>query len=405
MQKNYSTAYLTAVCCSVYLVMGMAFSMIGVGLEEFAGQLSSSATTVGSLFFLCQGGASFLMLFAVGPLIDRLGQRPVLIAGSLLCAVSMAGLTRVESLSEACGILFVMGAGGAGLNGGVNTLVNYLFPQNPGRALNLSNIFFGLGAVSLPFMAGWLLNSLELKGLLWITAGICSVPALLLFFDGFPVGVRVEFFSLRSAVRTLGDTRVALFGSIVFLYVGLEASLGIWSRPALIELWKLKSPLDQFVLSGYWGAIVVGRLLAGTVFQHIEGHRLVWRCSLGAVIGLAVFNLAGSVYVAAFALWFSGLCFAPIFPSTLGCVGRTFTNYTGTIFSLMIALGVLGGVVVSTLVGKIAGTSALAHGFYLVLAVCLAMLALQTIVLRRAQKEVQGTHKSVISGLGQEGSV
>ena len=405
MQKPYSTAHLTAGCCAGYLVMGLVFSMIGVGLEAFASQLSSTATVVGSLFFLCSGGATFIMLFVVGPLIDRFGQRPVLIAGSLLCAGSMLALARAESLPAACAILFVIGAGGAGLNGGVNTLINHLFPQNPVRALNLSNIFFGLGAVSLPFAAGWLINSIGLKALLTISSVVCTFPAVLLAFGGFPAEVRVEMFRLRLAVRALGDPLVALFGAIVFLYVGLEASLGIWSRPAVIELWKVQTPLDQFILAGFWGALVVGRLLAGTLFRHIEGHRLVWQCSLGASLGLALFNLADSVYLAAFAIWFSGLCFAPIFPSTLGSVGQTFKNYTGTIFSLMIALGVLGGVTVSTLVGEIAGSAGLALGFHLILGVCLALSVLQTIVSRRVQQRLHAGQKNDTAAIEQEGTL
>ena len=382
MRKTLSPAYLTAACCSGYYVMGLVISLIGAGLEAFAEQLSTRPTAVGSGFFFFAGTASFFMLFVVGPLIDRFGQKPVLIAGSLFLSAAMFLLIQARTLSAACALMFLVGTGSAGLNGGVNTLINHLHSNNRSRAFNLSNIFFGLGAVTLPCLAGGLLKSGGLFHLLIIASALSLIPALLFSLGSFPAGAAVNDFRLGEAVRALSNPLVALFALVIFFYVGLEASLGIWSRTAMIDSWRVSAPLDQFILAGYWGALITGRLLAGTTFKDIPSHTLVLSCSIGSAIGLGAFIFAPSVYLAAGALWFSGLCFAPIFPSTMGSAGENLSGYTGTTFSLLIAVGVLGAVVLSTSVGKIAASSSLTGAFRIILATSIMLLVSQYLLRR-----------------------
>ncbi len=389
MASSLSVIYLTAACCSGYLVMGLTFALIGVGLDSFAAQTGTSVARIGSFFFLSMGGATFLMLFAVGPIIDRFGQRPILVAGGLVCAASMWLLGFADSLAACCALMFSMGAGAACLNGGVNTLINHLHPSNPERMLNVGNLFFGAGAVTMPLAGSWLLGGAGMGVLLKVATIGCLLPAVMFSLARFPANVSVEDFRLADAGRALKDPLVILFCAIIFLYVGLEASMGVWSRPAVTGRWDLKPPLDQLLLAGYWGALMTGRLLVGTLFHKIPGRKMVLRCSAGSLIGLTVFAFAGNLYLAVFALWFSGLCFAPIFPSTLGSAGRIFTRYTGTIFSMIIAGSVLGGVTISVMVGTLVGAGSIRAGLILVAGCACLMLLIQVNISRRIKDRSQ----------------
>jgi len=385
-KNHFSRTYLTVACCSGYFVLGLVISLIGVALEAFAEQLSASAAEVGSHFFFYIGTTAFIMLFAAGPLIDRFGQKPVLVAGSLLCGAAMLLVSQANSLASAGAAMFVLGSGAAGLNGGINTLINNLYSRNPGLALNLVNTFYGLGAVFLPLLAGWLFMSLGLFHLLLTVSFFCLLTGILFILGGFPADIQVTRFRIREAFQALSDPLVWLLAGVLFFYLGLEVSLGIWSRAAMVEKWQLQGPFDQMILAGYWSCLVVGRLLAGTLFKHIPGHRLVLLSAVGSCIGLSVFILAPSMQLAASALWFSGLCFGPIFPSTLGSAGICFKKYTGTIFSIIMAGGILGGVILSSGMGKIAGASSLHQGFRLILAGAGLMLITQILVGSRIKK-------------------
>ncbi len=391
MASSFSIFYLTAACCSGYLVMGLTFSLIGVGLEAFAAQTGASVAQVGSLYFLCMGGGTFLMLFAVGPLIDRFGQRPILVAGGLICAVSMWLLIFTNSLASGCALMFTAGTGAACLNSGSNTLINHIHRKNPERMLNVGNLFFGAGAVTIPLAGSWLLAGPGIAALLKLAAIGCLLPVVLFSLAWFPSDVKVKDFRLADAGRAVNDPLVILFCVLIFLYVGLEASMGVWSRPAVAARWGLRPPLDQLLLAGYWGSLMLGRLLAGTLFHNIPGHKMVLRCAAGCLVSLTVFAFAENLYLAAFALWFSGLCFAPIFPCSLGSAGRVFTSYTGTILSLIIAASALGGIALSSLVGVIAGVGSMKAGLILVAGWASVMLLIQVSISRRIKIRLQPT--------------
>lgn len=389
MPKRISRAYLTAACCSGYFVMGLIMSLIGAALDVFGHQLSSTPTAVGSAFFFATGSATFVLPFFLGPLIDRFGQKPVMAGGSILCGVAMLFLSQVESLLPASIIMFFIGSGSAGMNVSANTLINHLYPEESGRALNLVNIFFGVGAFSLPLLAGWLFLHMGLYELLLVVSCLSFIPAIMIVIGVLPPGVRVSKFSLREAGQALSDRLVFFFALLIFFYVGLEASLGIWSRLAMVEKWKVTNPQDQLILAGYWASLMIGRFLAGTVFRNLPSHRLVLLCTAGSCLGLAGFLLAPNMEAASAAIWFSGLCFAPIFPSTLGSVGSCFKSYFGTIFSLIIASGAVGSVILSTTVGNLGSSGSLAEGFKLIFAVGLVMLATQIAITLKIRKRLE----------------
>lgn len=387
MSNDFSRSYLSAASCSGYFMIGLVASLTGVGLDSFAEQLSLSPTQVGSYFFFFIGFSVFILLFATGLLIDRFGQKPVLVAGSLICAVAFLLAGQVHSLAAACFCMFLLGAGSAFMNGGLNTLINHLYPVNRGQALNLANMFFALGALFLPFMASWLLASFGLVALLVLASFFSFLPAVLFALGRFPPDTAVEKFRLKDAARAFSYPLVPLFALILFFYVGLEIGLGTWSRLVVVDKWQLGNPFDQLILAGYWTSLFLGRLFAGTVFKDIPGHKLVLLCAGGACTGITVFIFAPSMYLGACALWFSGLCFAPIFPTTLGTAGSIYKTYTGTIFSLIIACGALGGVVLTTSVGQVAGIYSLPVAFTLILASALLLLAVQFLASRRITKD------------------
>jgi fucose permease len=72
--------------------------------------------------------------------------------------------------------LRLAGAGGGALNGATNTLVADLHadPRQKNSALNLLGVFFGFGALLLPFMIGTLLETLGLVAILRLAAALGS---------------------------------------------------------------------------------------------------------------------------------------------------------------------------------------------------------------------------------------
>jgi len=378
---NVSRGRLTVAACLGFFCNGLSISLIGSSLDFFAARLGADVTGVGSGFFLPLGVAAISVLFASGPLIDRFGKRTLVTAGCLLTGGAMPLLLAAHNLAQAGGAMFVLGAGAGMLTGGINTLVNDdLFPENPGPPLNLVNMSFGVGAVSLPFAVGALVAKLGFPALILLIALCCTVPAVLFGFTTFPAPREGSRFRLAESGKALSNPLVIQLALCFFLYVGLESCLGTWSRPTVRALWGVGAPHDQLILSGYWGSLAVGRSVAGTVLRRVPSQTMViWAC-LGACLGLAGFSHAPNLTVACASLWLTGMCFAPIFPSSLGTTGSVFKRYTGTIFSVVIAAGTLGQTILTPAVGRVARNFSFGTGMRVALVLCFLLAGLQIAV-------------------------
>jgi MFS transporter, FHS family, L-fucose permease len=92
-------------------------------------------------------------LLASGPAFDRLGQYPVLIAGAALLGLGAIGLTVGVTLPAVMFSAFLTGLGHRAMDLSGNLLIAEVFAHRRAEAVNLLNVFFGVGAVVEPLTA------------------------------------------------------------------------------------------------------------------------------------------------------------------------------------------------------------------------------------------------------------
>jgi fucose permease len=269
--EGVSRKFLTAAACSGAFVYGVVIILIGVTLGAFAERLSMPGATLGFYFFFFLNIGVFIAFFAVGPLIDRIGKKAVLVIGTFIVGVCMilAGIS--QSYQMICLWMFLLGAGAAGINGGGNTLVNDLYPENPSKALNLVNIFFSFGFVALPLIASWLMVNLGLTALMIVAAILCFVPTVLYGINKFPPPTMGSAFKLNEAGKAVSEPLVILLALVLFCYIGLEVSTSGWSRSFLEAEHGIGTSLALLSLAGFGIAMMIGRL-PGDIYQRAVGR-------------------------------------------------------------------------------------------------------------------------------------
>ena len=185
----------------------------------------------------------------------------------------------------------VLGLGGGGLNGGTNALTNDLNPGGRGSALNLLGIFFGFGALFIPFLIGTLLGWAGLVPILTLAAVLGLVPFILFASSAFPRPKQPQGFPIREAKRIAGDPLLWVCAFILFFQSGNEFTLGGWISTYLHEEFGLAPPAAALVLAGYWAAVMAGRLAASRLVKR-TGHNPL-------VLGSAVLSLAAAILLLA----------------------------------------------------------------------------------------------------------
>jgi fucose permease len=87
-----------------------------------------------------------------------------------------------------------------------------------------------------------------------------------------------------------------------------------------------------------------------------------------------------------------GLGFAAIYPTTLAIVGGRFAALTGTAFSVVIAVGLVGGMLAPWLAGRIAEASSLRQGLIIPIVNC-AMIAVLAVLAGRETRKTKDERK------------
>jgi fucose permease len=363
-------------------VFGIVMAILGAILPSLFDRIHFSKSEAGNLFFF-MNLAMLGMSVVFGPVVDRFGYRAFLASCCLLVAVSFFLFTIAPSYSLLVTAALLLGFGGGGLNGGSNALTSDLNPENRSAALNLLGIFFGFGALLIPFLIGTLLSRLGLNVILVIATVLSLWPFALFLTLRFPAAKQAQGFPLRRAAQVTRSPLLWLCGFLLFFESGNEFTVGGWISTYFNENFGFSPMSASLVLAGYWGAMMAGRLIVSRRLVRIwKNETLILSSAILALIGTGALRAAPSGGLAAVGAVLAGLGFAAIFPTTLAIAGEAFSELTGTAFSVIFMVALAGGMTAPWLAGKVAVSSGLRSALAIPVLGC-AMIILLGLVIRR----------------------
>jgi len=347
--------------CSVF-ALGIVFSLIGAVKLKLAEKLQIDDARVGGLISTLMFTSIFIVLF-IGPLVDAWGHKPFAVLGFFLSGLAIFMFSSVKSYKGAILACVFLGVGGMCVNTVGNTLMPYVLfgGQNAPAALNLGNMFFGLGAFLTPFLGGLLLQRIGFSKTVTVIAMIAFVPVVFALLATAYPALPPSGFDIGQAFGLLGKAAVLVAALALFCYVGLEASMGGWITTYLTSV-GLSAAAANGVLSGFWIAMMASRLLTGIsqminpakpLINPANGAFAIVILALVATITIVIMVAAKNKGLAAFAVLITGLAFGPIFPTI---VGVTFDKVNqpelnGSVFAIIFAVGLLGASTIPAAIG------------------------------------------------------
>src|ERR1700723_450669 len=165
-------------------VYGMTAAMLGTILPDLSAKFHLTPKQNGTIAF-CQAMGLILASIAGGPLIDYQGKKTGLVLGLALSALAVALLPRSNGFRTIASHLFLLGIGGGIIVTAANALGSDVDPAHRGTALNLLNIFFGLGGFATPFVSPNLLGKNSTR-LCHLIAGLAVVTVVVNLFAPIP---------------------------------------------------------------------------------------------------------------------------------------------------------------------------------------------------------------------------
>jgi FHS family glucose/mannose:H+ symporter-like MFS transporter len=367
-------------------VFGLVMAILGAILPSLFGRIAFNKSEAGNLFFF-MNLAMLGMSVVFGPIVDRFGYRVFLALCSLLVAVSFLLFTLAPTYSLLVAAAVLLGVGGGGLNGGSNALTSDLNPENRSAALNLLGIFFGFGALLIPLLIGTLLGILGLHAILVVATGLSLIPFAFFLLLRFPPAKQAQGFPLRQAARVVGSPLLWLCGLLLFFQSGNEFTMGGWISTYLNEQFRFSPMTASLVLSGYWGTMMLGRLIISRrLVRVLKNETLVLASAALALAATALVVAAPTGQLAALGVVLTGFGFAAIFPTTLAIAGEAFSDLTGTAFSVIFMIALAGGMTAPWLTGKVADASGLRNGLLIPVVSCLMIILIQLVIIKTQRR-------------------
>jgi fucose permease len=382
-----------ATACAGTFAFGTLVAFLGATLPElrarFGFDIQQSGTLI-SLLFLPQVPMSIV----AGPLIDRFGKKPVLCSGSLLCAVALATISVAPTYAVLEMLVFALGLGASCINSGANTLVADLYPENPASALNLANALFSLGTVGFPVLVTLMARRFGLAPALVLVGASNAIPGVLSLTQTFPPARSKGGLNWAEVRKAIFNKSILLLAVVILLYSSLEVSTGGWLRTYFEQEFSTSARTSGFVLAAFFASMMVGRLLASEITRKIRGSLVVAACAGGAVIALAVMALGWNIGTTIAAAIVCGLCYAPIFPTTIGIASKFFPEIFGTIFGLLMAAGFTGSMLLPAAIGYVSKASTVKAGIWLLPISAFLLLVVQSIFVRYEKSQLPAVSQS-----------
>jgi fucose permease len=363
------------------LVYGLIAPMLGALLPSY----SLTPDQSGSLTMINALGLVIASLSA-GPVIDKTGNKPALLAGLFLVTASLFAAPNAGGYDGLLVVYFVLGLGGGIVVTGANALVGAIEPTRRGSALNFLNLFFGLGGILTTYAASHLFTPVVLC---YSVAALTLLALIVNSAAKMPGPVGVSSFNVAEVSNLISTPALILLSAFLFLYVACEVGIWNWLNTYLQhEKGFTPSSAGSVVSYGFAFGILVGRIVVSRILVKVPA--LTVTLASAVLIALTTFLMLrlDSQIALTIAVFCTGLSCAPVFPTTLAIVGDTFRRGTATAMGIAITCGWIGLAVSSVVIGSIARNSGLNAALLLLPAFAVLMIVVSLVLRSTARRPV-----------------
>lgn len=416
--------YMVSIVFLTFFVMSLLTNILGPIVPDIINSFKVSLAAAALLpfsFFIAYG----VMSIPAGFLVERFGEKPVMIAAFLAGTAGSLSFAFHPSYDVAVVSLFVMGSGMATLQTAINPLLRVAGGEEH-FAFNsaFAQLIFGIASFISPYIYSYLVlnlgsgdvghnlllrilggltpRTLPWASMYWIFALFTLLMIAVLSFSRFP---QVE----RTADESAGSW--AMYGSLfrkpvvwafffaVFAYVGSEQGTADWISKFLSTYHGFDPHTAGAVaVSWFWGLLTVGCFIGMGLLKLFDSRYVLIGTSLSALVCLTI-ALLGPAEVSRMAFPCVGLFASVMWPILVSLGLNSVAEHHGS-FAGILSTGIMGGAVVPVIIGRIADRFGLRAGvafLYVTLGCVLSVgfwakpiISNATVSLKKALAEARG---------------
>ncbi len=386
MKNNNAMVVLVLV---IFFAISFITNIMGPIFPSLVTDFNISVTVAGFLpfsFFIAYG----VMSIPSGILVDSIGEKKVILYAFLLSMMGSLFFVLMPSFIMAMSALFLIGSGMAMLQVAINPLLRVAGgQQNFAFYSVLAQLFFGGAAALSPLLYRYIVqglteeptsglhtilekivpNNMQWLSMYWVFFLVSLLMIIIVSLFNFPK-VQLEdeekVGSLKVIIDLLKNKTVLLFLFSIIAYVGTEQGIANAISLFLKQHHGLEpETIGAKIVSEFWLMLTLGCLLGLFLVKIIDSRLVLKLFSLGAIASLT-FSLFGNKDTALIAFPLIGFFLSVMWSVIFSLALNSLPNHHGS-FAGILCTGIVGGGLVSPIIGLVAELSGdLRMGFLVV---------------------------------------
>lgn len=335
--------------------------LLGAIMPELLSHYRTTYTSGGFLALL--GSIGFVVGVPITTrLMRRLHYKFILSGAALAVAIAQTGVLFVPPFFL-LGIFFVLNGMGAASE--ETAVASYIMEQFVGRrAISMSRleVAFGIGALSLPALAGVFIAMHAWR----FTSLFIAIIALILTVVWQVIGYSLPSHrsSEDSERRDAGTSAPPVFNGMlskysvlmlfllmIFIYVGVEGSINSFLPSIFTVYLKTQPYLASMSSAAFWGSMVLGRFAIGWIVRRVSYERYLFSSILMASVFFLGLITAKQLWVSYLSILGVGLSLSAVYSITMVYANHTFSGMERTVTSSVTACAGVGGAIFPAVIG------------------------------------------------------
>lgn len=350
----FLSAYLGMLLFGISLI---TLGSVAPGLKE---KFSLDAIAFGTLFSILPFGILSGSLF-FGPIADRYGFKIIFLLAGLCMFAGFEGIAYAPSLAILKICVFLFGFGGGVINGASNAVVSDISESNKGANLSFLGLFFALGALGMPFILGILEKKFSFDTIVASVGYVALFGVALFSTTRFPVAKQAHGISPKEVWNLLNDSFLLLVGFFLLCQSSFEAIINNWTTTYLLNRYPISMSNALYALSLYVVGMALTRLVLGKFLRQVSSEAVLLSSVALLITACLLMQFGNSYKLFTVGLVILGAGLAAGYPLMLGFVGDRYKNVSGTAFSIVISIALVGSMVINYLMGLIAERFGIQH--------------------------------------------
>lgn len=368
--------------CMGMLLFGIALITLGSIAPELKEKLLLNDIAAGTLFSILPLGILIGSLL-FGPVADKYGYKFLMTVSCILLAAGFEGIAFTSSSGLLKVFIFIVGLTGGVINGATNALVSDISEYDKTANISLLGVFFGIGALGMPLILGILGEHLRFEKIVAAVGILSFITGVIFAIIKLPLPKMAQDLPVNILPIFFKDRVLLLIAFFLFFQSSYEGLMNNWTTTYLSDHLSVSQDVALYGLTMFVAGMVIMRLLTGTVLRYIPVRKILITSFIFILLGLICIISRINIEVALMGFMLVGVGLAGGFPVMLGFVGERYKKLSGTAFSFVLTIALLGNMLVNYVMGIISQKYGISNMITVMFTETIIMIVLGLIILKK----------------------